>query len=72
MKKYLFLLFAVTGMALASQAQTSAPKDTKVKTAHTKMKMKPKKSVANRVHNAIHPNRKEYSGAKMKREVKKS
>ncbi len=67
MKKILMFLLVALSFAFTSQAQT----DVKVKTAHTESKSKPTKSVKNRVHNAIHPHHKQYSGHKTKKKTTK-
>jgi hypothetical protein len=69
MKKLVVLAIFILGVSFASQAQVST--DHKIKTDQTKEKAKPTTTVPEKVHNAIHPHNKKYSGVKAKAKKEK-
>jgi hypothetical protein len=65
MKKLIMMLILVVGTSAITHAQTTKPK-AKLETADHKVKAKPKTTASDKVHNAIHPKKKRYSGVKVK------
>ena len=65
MKKVIMILVLVAGISVVTYAQTTKPK-AKVETSDYKVKAKPKTTPKQKVHNVIHPKRKQYSGVKVK------
>ncbi len=66
MKKIMALCIAAICISFASNAQT-----TDKSKVETSVKVKKTKSLKNRVHNTLHPKNKQYSGVKVKKEIKK-
>ena len=64
MKKVLFMLAFVSGISIASSAQTEPKK--KVETNDSKTKVKPNTTVKDKAHNVIHPKNKRSHGVKAK------
>lgn len=63
---------AISIGASAQQVQTkSTEKKAKVETKHTETKVKRTTTPKQKVHNVLHPKRKQYSGVKVKHETKK-
>lgn len=61
MKKFLMLFFIALSVSVVSNAQTTKPEH-KTKAEHTS-------TIPQKVHNAIHPKHKKYSGYKVKHKV---
>jgi hypothetical protein len=76
MKKVMLSLIFLGGISWAASAQQvteskANDKKMKVETANSETKIKRTTTPKQKVHNLIHPKRKQYSGIKVKHEVKK-
>ncbi|MFL5739100.1 MAG: hypothetical protein ACJ75B_02700 [Flavisolibacter sp.] len=74
MKKFLLSVFVLAALNFAASAQIekkSNGKKAKVETPHHEVKVKKTSSPSQKVHNVIHPKKKQYNGVKVKHEAKK-
>ena len=71
MKKLFISLAMIILFAGAAAAQTMTPHKEKEKTTAATTKTKPVATVPQKMHNALHPNHKKYSGMKTKQKTSK-
>jgi len=75
MKKIIFccLLTSLLGLAVSAQVieKKSNNRKTKIETPHSETKIKKTSTPKQKIHNILHPKRKQYSGVRIKHEVKK-